>query len=149
MMESFDDLSIHDNEIVKYDVNFSSKQIVLYTKNKINEEVNIIFSEVFSYFFENPLQKNILLDIEIDSLENFIKKENTLLSKGKKYGWPKSYKNLEELLLEMKKQRINYYRVFSSEGLSGWVLAEQYCKKTRRQGDGRLKTRGRQTEKKD
>lgn len=55
--------SVHDNEVISYEVNLKNKHIVINTENR-EKTVKIKFFNVMAHLFEDHLYGSILLDIE-------------------------------------------------------------------------------------
>ena len=119
---------IHDNIIKSYFVDFENKNIVfntIYHCNDVQETTKITFNNVIAYFFKNELNGSIIFDIEETSLECFINDNKNILDTEKIYGWPFSYKDEEDLIKILNKNKQKYYVINSSYGLNGWVLADE------------------------
>jgi hypothetical protein len=120
---------IHDNEITSYVVDLERHHITLYTKHlhqelQVNEEKIIKFQNVNSHLFENISQQNILLDINEYSIEDFVKENKEFLEERKKYSFPIDYSTEENLIEKLNSMNQKYFTINSSNGLSGWILAE-------------------------
>lgn len=117
--------SVHDNEIVSYEVNLKEKRIKLNTVIRNTEEkIEVRFSNVIAHVFEEELPGSIILDIEESNLEKFFKSNQKLLQEKKDYFWPMIYKTESEFHEKLKNENISYFIIFSSYGLNGWILAE-------------------------
>lgn len=116
---------VHDYEIISYEVNLRKEEIKINTENPSTEdEVQLIFNEVFAHYFENELFGSVILDICKETLENFMDYNKNLLEERKMSGWPMMYDDNVELLNELKKGKYSYYIISSSYGLRGWILAK-------------------------
>lgn len=119
---------IHDNIIKSYYVDLENLKIKFYTEfleNNIKENTEIEFCNSMAHLFRNELSGSIIFDIEIGELEDFINDNQLILENEKKYGWPFWYKNIDELLEILIKNKQNYYIISTSYGLYGWILAEK------------------------
>ncbi|MCO6017946.1 MULTISPECIES: hypothetical protein [Carnobacterium] len=115
---------LHDNEIISYEVNLTDKIIKMTTKTESGEQVVVIFSEVFAYFFEDQLFGSVILDLFEAPLDDFIEGNMEILNKGKENSWPMSYKKIDELSDKLKLENFSYFILSPSYGLGGWVVAK-------------------------
>ena len=118
-------VSIHDNEIVSYEVNFKKGRIKINTKNSQENSIVILFDEVLTHLFKHEMSNSILFDIEKYEMEEFIKYNEKLLNETKNYCWPINYDTIKELKNKLIEWKYNYYVISSSLGLNGWVLAKE------------------------
>lgn len=121
-------LSIHDNEILSYEVDLQNSKIKLHTIGGHNDSVNIIieFTDVLAHMFETQLQGSIIFDISTLEISRFLKHNKELLEKQKNYGWPMVYESLDEFLEHLQHEKYNFYVISASYGLNGWVVAKDY-----------------------
>lgn len=121
-------LSVHDNEIVSYEVNLQKCGIKLHTIEGSNDSVTttIEFIDVLAHMFEAQLQGSIIFDISSFEVSRFLKSNKALLEKQKNYGWPIHYEKIEDLLEHLQNEKYNYYVISASYGLNGWVIAKGY-----------------------
>lgn len=124
-MEESNMVSIHDNEIVSYEVNFKKGRIKINTKNSQENSIVILFDEVLTHLFKHEMSNSILFDIEKYEMEEFIKYNEKLLNETKDYCWPINYDTIKELKNKLIEGKYNYYVISSSLGLNGWVLAKE------------------------
>lgn len=57
-------ISVHDNEVMSYEVNLKDQYIAINTEYE-GIEVKINFSDVMAHIFEDQLCGSILLDIDL------------------------------------------------------------------------------------
>ncbi|MDU2240442.1 MAG: hypothetical protein E7E23_07655 [Paenibacillus sp.] len=121
-------LSIHDNEIVSYEVDFRKSRIIFQTLDGNDDSVTttIEFTDVLAHMFETQLQGSIIFDISSFEVSRFLKSNKELLEKQKNYGWPTHYEKTEDLLEHLQSEKYNYYVISASYGLNGWVIAKEY-----------------------
>ena len=122
-------LSIHDNEVMAYEVDLKKNQIILHTQYKdggLIKNTDIFFYDVLVHSFQNELGGSILFDIEKYDIDIFLKRNMDLLKKKKNYCWPMSYDTEEELVERLTAGQYCYYVISSSYGLNGWILAKRY-----------------------
>ena len=118
--------NIHDNEIVKYSVDFIKKEIVIKTLNEKNETIKILFQNVLVYCFEKEIPNSIIFDIEKFEIEKLIEENIELLKENKDYGWPPiAYNNTKGLVEQLKTEQYNYYTIEATIGLCGWIVAKK------------------------
>ncbi|PEI82095.1 hypothetical protein CN679_28250 [Bacillus pseudomycoides] len=118
-------VSVHDNEIVSYQVNLEKEEIRIHTLTESGRNVYIVFSGVLAHFFEAHLSGSIIFDIGKGRLLDFFKENKRLLEKQKAYCWPIFYKDIKELEEILIKENYFYYNICASYGLSGWVLSKK------------------------
>lgn len=120
--------SVHDNEIVSYNVDLQNAKITFQTLGGKDNEVPVIieFIEVLAYFFETQLLGSILLDISQFEISLFVTNNKELLEKQKDSAWPVYYDKIEDLLEYLLHKNYNYYVISASYGLNGWVIAKEY-----------------------
>ena len=65
--------SVHDNEIISYEVHLKKEEIIIQTISHWEKarNVTITFSGVLAHWIEHPLQGSILLDLEKRELGEF------------------------------------------------------------------------------
>jgi hypothetical protein len=123
-------LSIHDNQLVSYEVQCEKRTITLRTeyhvKSKPTEFTNVIFEGVQGYHFENDAFGNIIFDVSTVPVEQFLKDYGAEMSElNRMIGsltWAADIDSAPDYLRE---QGIKAYILSSSLGLSGWVLAKE------------------------
>ncbi|WP_340025654.1 hypothetical protein MHI24_10880 [Paenibacillus sp. FSL K6-1096] len=120
--------SIHDNEIVSYTVDLQKSKITFQTLGGKDNSVPIIieFIDILAHFFETQLQGSILLDISQCEISSFVKDNKKLLDNQKDSAWPMYYERTEDLLERLLHNNYNYYVIYASYGLNGWVIAKEY-----------------------
>jgi len=121
-------LSIHDNKIVSYEVDFQKSRITLNTIDGKRDSVitKIEFNDALAHVFETQLRGSIILDISTLDVSLFFKHNKELLEKEKDYAWPMYYEKIEDLLEYLQNEKYNYYVISASYGLNGWVIAKEY-----------------------
>ncbi|SDX18480.1 hypothetical protein [Paenibacillus sp. PDC88] len=119
--------SVHDNEIISYEVSLKNRTIIMNTFDYQTESLTkVVFSDVFAHMFETELENSIILDIEKSEISNFVIDHRDVLDKYKNSTWPMDYNTIEELSEKLVTENYNYYEILSSFGLSGWVVARNY-----------------------
>ncbi|WP_285107909.1 hypothetical protein [Paenibacillus sp. UMB4589-SE434] len=121
-------LSIHDNKIVSYEVDFQKSRITLNTTDGKRDSVitKIEFNDALAHVFETQLRGSIILDISTLDVSLFFKHNKELLEKEKDYAWPMYYEKIEDLFEYLQNEKYNYYVISASYGLNGWVIAKEY-----------------------
>ncbi|CAM5218806.1 putative protein OS=Ureibacillus acetophenoni OX=614649 GN=SAMN05877842_12015 PE=4 SV=1 [Ureibacillus acetophenoni] len=119
--------SVHDNEIISYEVNLKNEEIIIQTISHWEKvpNVTLIFSGVLAHWFEHQLPGSIILDLEKRELDEFFEYNKELLEKSRPYSWPTDYKDLKELEEKLRKENYFYYLISAFYGLNGWVLAKK------------------------
>ncbi|MGM0219106.1 hypothetical protein [Enterococcus sp. AZ126] len=115
--------SVHDYEITEYSMNFRTKKLTIEATLDDNSK-KIIFTDVLAYEFSDEIPYSTILDIDKIDIQNFFKNNKELLESKKNSGWPVIYQTMEELEQKIQKEEVNYYILFSSYGMTGWILAQ-------------------------
>jgi hypothetical protein len=125
--------SIHDNNVYSYVVDCERKRIVLHTsfaERELHEFTDVVFSGVVAHYFEHVLQGNILFAIDEADIESIVTEYADLFEKSWRYGWPLQsveYKGDVDFLVGWLRQHsVRAFKIDSSYGISGWVLATNY-----------------------
>jgi hypothetical protein len=123
------EISVHDNLILSYTVECEQRRITLHTAffdNEPNEYTDVTFSGVVAYHFEGDTFGTILFDIsEVPPLTVYEDYEEVFVRR-RNYGWPVlQYGAKEELLDKFNPEGIKAYRISSSYGMDGFVLARE------------------------
>ena len=124
-------LSIHDNLLVSYEVRCEARTILLRTeyrvKNEPTEFVNVLFKGVEGYRFENDAFGNIILGVDTVAIDEFLKEHGAEISESYRMaGSPGPWAgNLETASGRLLERGIQGFILYSSYGLSGWVLARE------------------------
>lgn len=116
--------SLHDYEILNYNINFKNS---LLTIDVTNDESNkrIDFVGAIAHQFSDEIPYSIILDLDELDIKYFFSSNKDLLEEKKNSGWPLMYSSVEELEKMLQESDIRYYVLYSSYGMTGWVLAEQ------------------------
>ena|SRR5437016_4164197 len=122
-------LSIHDNQIVSYEVQCERRTITLRTElreeSKPTEFRNVVFDGVQGYHFEHDAFGNIVFDVVNVPLEQFLTDYGGEISElYRRNGAPSWAANLASAAEQIRQQGIRPFVLSSSLGLSGWVLAK-------------------------
>ena len=123
--------SIHDNNVYSYIVDCESKRIILHTSYRNaepHEFTDAVFTDVVAHYFEYVLPGNILFAIEEVDLDAVLVENSELFENSWRYGWPnQDYKgDLDRLANWLRGHSVKGFKLQSSYGLSGWVLAREY-----------------------
>lgn len=116
--------SVHDNEVISYEVNLKNEYIVVHTENK-DETVKIKFYNVIAHLFEDHLCGSIILDITDYAINRFVDESLEFFDKHKPYGWPISYESIDDLKEVLIGDQYKCYVITASYGFNGWVLAKE------------------------
>lgn len=116
--------SLHDYEILNYNINFKNS---LLTIDVTNDESNkrIDFVGAIAHQFSDEIPYSIILDLDELDIKHFFSSNKDLLEEKKNSGWPLMYSSVEELEKMIQESDIRYYVLYSSYGMTGWVLAER------------------------
>lgn len=121
--------SVHDNRLVSYLVDCHQRNIKLHTVFQDKEPcefTDVVFTGVVAHQFQHVLEHNILFDIVEVPPDVIVTEHQSLFADSWKYGWPEvEYQgDLARLNAVLVERRIKGFRVQSSLGCYGWVLAE-------------------------
>lgn len=120
-----ENISVHDSHILKYVVDYEKKEIILNTKSEDNESMDIVFSDVVAYLFEDAIIGCIILDLEewpIDDVIGCLGED--YIMKHKSYGWPFEFETIDDFKNKVAKDEIIIYNLASSYGMSGFIFAK-------------------------
>lgn len=120
--------SVHDHEIVSYNVDLQNSKIIFNTlggKENLTP-ATIEFVDVLMHMFETQLKGSVILDISQFEISRFVKSNKELLEHQKDSAWPMYYDKREDLLEYLLHENYNYYVISASYGLNGWVIAKDY-----------------------
>ncbi|MGB6387628.1 MAG: hypothetical protein WBD25_19645 [Terriglobales bacterium] len=123
-------LSIHDNQLVAYEVQCEKRTITLCTEYRVEgkptEFTNVVFEGVQGYHFENDAFGNVIFDVSNIPVEQFLKdyggEMSELFRMTGSLTWAADLVSAPDYLRE---QGIKAFILSSSLGLSGWVLAKE------------------------
>ncbi len=122
-------LKIHDYNIYKYEINCHKKSITLYLKydeQKNEYYKNIEFNDVLTHDFDNVMEGNIVLDLDILDFNDLF--EDYEITKEMMSYLGNSNKR-DEIVTSLKNDNYKCYEISSSYGLSGWIIAKKIiCK---------------------
>lgn len=127
-----EEISVHDNHLLGYEVDSTKGRIVFHTEyphNEPKEKTDVIFEGVLAYHFEGDLFSSIIFDIEETKLEYALKQNVGLLERREKHGWPQGWERKNETLEEyLNRKELKVYGIQSSYGLDGLVFARSMKK---------------------
>jgi hypothetical protein len=130
------EISVHDNVLVSYEVNCERRSICLHTQFRDRgppfELTDVIFTGVVAYQFEHDSTiGTILFDVEDVAAIQVWRENAASFRAGMPYGWPGEWADSEEAAtLYFRENAIFGYIVASSCGLSGWILAKCQSRQT-------------------
>lgn len=123
-------LKIHDNVLNGYSVSRTNKTILLetvYRHSDPHEYTNVLFTDVFAYFFENDSFEigTVLFDIVEVSPERIVDNNWALFEEKRPHGWPGSWATSKDNATTfLGNNAIKAFEISSSCGLCGWVLSK-------------------------
>lgn len=119
--------SLHDYYIEKYEVLSSKKEIVFHAKfedSKPYKNSVAKFVGVVGHHFEHTLSCNIILSLEETENHNiFYQNSENELKRYSKYGLPINTESSAKFIECLKTENLKIFEIYSSYGLSGWVMA--------------------------
>jgi len=119
--------SIHDNRIVRYEVDAEKRRIVLHTvfEGEPREYTIVVFEGVMAYHFEGDNFGNILFDVVETDVQGILAANRDLFEDGQRFAWPGPWNvSAEAASQHLKSQAAKAWEISSSYGLSGWVIGE-------------------------
>ena len=126
------EISVHDNHLVAYTVLAKEKKIVFQTEFRDREPyefTDVVVEEVLAYEFENDLFGAIIFDVKEVDLSALLKEKAAMFDDGWRYGWPRGWeKEKEEIEVFARRLEMRAFKLSSSYGMSGWILARCMCK---------------------
>ena len=119
-------ISVHDNEVISYEVNLREKILIIHTKKDItNQYYDLIFSDVLIHYFQDEINGSIILDVCEYSIDEFLSKYSELLE-------PKMFPIFqstsfidEEFKARLKNNSFFYYAITASYGFNGIVVSKK------------------------
>ena len=118
-------MDTHDNTLNSYEVDIDKQMLILHTTAENSAKVDAKFIGVLSHRFEDVELRNIIFDIEDVSIETFIQLYSSEIPKWLKSGFPISVENSDELYARLTENGHKAFLIFSSLGLSGFVIAKE------------------------
>jgi hypothetical protein len=122
--------SIHDNRVISYEVDGEARRIVLRTRFEDSvpvEYTDVIFEGVLAYYFENDNFGSILFSIKEVPVLQLVEDDRSLFEEGVRFGWPGPWNVSPESSIQyIQSEGGKAFEIFSSYGLSGWVIAETF-----------------------
>ena len=122
------EISVHDNTLHSYCVSAEEERISLHTSyidQNLREATDIVFNGVAAYRFELDNFMTIIFDVSEVNVETIYTEDRDLFEQGRKYCWPGAWNSSEEAVLAyLLANDIKGYRLSSSIGMVGWVLAK-------------------------
>ena len=124
MTESFSLPSLHDNQLLAYEVSCALRQIKLYVKSSAATRW-IAFQRVEGYQFENDAFGNIIDSFGELTMEQFFAEYGSRIAEAFRIaGAPGPWAaDIESAPLKLVDNGIRAFVINSSYGLSGWILA--------------------------
>jgi hypothetical protein len=120
--------SLHDYNIYSIEINCGACQIVFQTNlvdGENSDEKEIEFTGVIGHRFNNVLDGNIIFNIAEETPEDFYKSEKSFLQNYEKFGLRLNCTNLEHFSNSLHLNGVSIFRISSSYGLNGWIIAKK------------------------
>ncbi len=122
------EISVHDNTLHSYCVSADRKEIRLHTSyaaQDSQEVSDVVFTGVVAYRFELDNFMTIIFDVYETNVDAIYTDERGMFEDGRKYLWPGTWNTSDESVLAyLVDNEIKGYRLSSSIGMVGWVLAK-------------------------
>jgi hypothetical protein len=122
-------LSVHDNICRGYRFSGVRRQLVLETEypcgsEKEGRQSDIIFEGVWCHHLESVQEGNIIFDIEEVSLGQVEHEFAGVFERLRNYGWPRLENQDDSLAGLVRRHQLCVYRIGSSYGMEGFVVAK-------------------------
>ena len=122
--------NIHDSKLVGYSVDSNKETLCLHVEPQSWQSFSpfmVVFSGVKSHQFAAPHLPAILGNIVPQMAVELVRTEWSCIAAGfTDCGWPGAWaQNLDSALQFVSFEQLTGYRIESSYGLSGWVLAKE------------------------
>jgi hypothetical protein len=126
MIKNNNNKKIHDNEIINIEIDIIKSKIDILTVYKEKEKTKLIFTDVLYHEFKNIIHQNVIFDFYEKDINIFIDELSDFFLENRKYFIPPiDWENIEDLKSKLFKQQYNAYILFSSYGMTGWVIAKE------------------------
>lgn len=133
-MDEPQDISVHDNFLVSYEVLCERQEIRLRTEFRDRgppyERTDVIFTGVACYDFEHDaLDGTVIFDVEEVGADFLYGEHGERFRAGVNYDWPGSWgESAEAAAAYFAHHGIRGYRLHSSCGMCGWAFARDMRK---------------------
>jgi hypothetical protein len=128
-------LSVHDNNIYRYEFDSRTRNLVLrtvFTVPKPNEFTDVWFLNVWCHHLEGILGGDIICDLCEWGLDYELKQYGDLFDRLKnQIGWPPVDWNKETLHETVARMNLRVWHINSSYGVDGFVIAKEMKMVTR------------------
>lgn len=125
-------LSVHDNLLVAYSVDLEKREIQFRTKfpSEPPEFTDVTFTGVDCYSFEHDSTCGTIIFDFVETSPLKVYEDNVAeLIAGIPYGWPGDWAKSREAAFQFfMKKEIKAWRLESSLGMTGWILAREMVK---------------------
>ena len=119
-------VDIHDYEISSYQVDIYNHKLQIFAEYSETEKKSVTFTNLLAHHFENVTYSNILFDITQITIDCFIETYKEMLEESLRSAFPVwGAKNCEDLRVYLKENEQKTFIVYSSLGLSGFVIAKE------------------------
>ena len=122
-------LSVHDNTCSGYRFSGVERQLVLETEypcgsDKEGQRSDIVFDGVWCHHLESVQDGNIIFDIEEVDIAQVESEFRCVFDRLKNYGWPHLETKNDTLPEIIERHDLIVYRIHTSYGLEGFVVAK-------------------------
>jgi len=132
-------ISIHDNFVVGWSVSCTERKIVLYTEYRDaepHELIDVVFRGIEAYHIVGDNLQTILFDIEDCPIERIFTDFSLEFESGVKYCWPGVWNTSPGACRDhFVRHKLRGWRISSSYGLGGFVIAKDMELMPRASGD--------------
>lgn len=122
-------ISVHDNEILSYEVDRVARTIrirTLFESDEVSERTDIVFSGVECYRFEHDSTlQSIIWNVEPASPIEIFDELEPELARTVPYGWPGVWaKSRESAQAHFDAHQLSAWYLEASVGMTGWIIAQ-------------------------
>jgi len=129
-------LSVHDNTCSGYRFDGEARTLTIETEYPSGAEregkTDVIFEGVWCHHLESVQDGNIIFDIEAVELSRLEQEFRGLFERLRNYGWPRLEMKQDSLSEIIARHHLKAYRIGSSYGMEGFVIAESVRQVDRR-----------------
>lgn len=119
--------SIHDNQLIGYEVDCVRRHIVLHTRfadREPAELTDVIFEGVDAYDFEGDHFGSVLNDVTEVPIAHLVAEHQAQFEEGVRFMWPGPWNDSpESTIRHFESEGLKAFEIGSSYGFVGWVVA--------------------------
>jgi hypothetical protein len=129
-------LSVHDNSCSGYRFDGEARRLTLETEYPEGcgreGKTDVTFEGVWCHHLESVQHGNIIFDIEVVDLSQLEQEFHGVFERLKNHGWPRLETKQDSLPAIIERHQLKAYRIQSSYGMEGFVIAQSVRQVDRR-----------------